>query len=451
MYDQIVPWIRASFQLDDSRLVDGFSEMVWGAMHAHRISFADIGRNMAGSAKPASNITRVYNWCRNPRVDPIRLQESLARHVFATIEGTLAGQRIIPLAMDWHSYNNGTESSLRISLMTGSRAIPLLWHEVATSDLSGKQTAIEVGLVQRLLKLRPPDAKFMVVLDAGFRDHRLFELLAAEDYFIVRCPASACLHTPECCWGKAGELPVKVNQVVEFGWMHWNAEHPSKTRVVGSRITDKRSERHGRRHQPAAHDKRTKPGLCVISTNLPTELADAVKAIRIYSRRFEIEHSFRDSKNATLGLDMDHTDLSDSTRYSRLMCIVAVAMLMSWLIGAEAEAKGLHLDLSPSRPRDAHRVLSLVRVGRWCIQSVEVPIERLMARHLPRAAKAALKVIGLTWRDPKKRLRATNRARSEREVRPIPEGCRKRSKGKWHPCTRRIHWRLEDALLERAA
>lgn len=451
MYGQIIAWICARFHLGDARRVTALAEMVWGLINAKAVTFADIGRNMAGPGKPASKITRVFNWCRNELVDPAAVQAVLARTVFEMGGTVIAGERVVTLAMDWHSYNNGAQSSLRICLVTGSRAIPLLWHEIATSDLGGARTEIELGLVRRLIELRPAGLKLLVLLDAGFRDHRLFELLHEAGYFAVRCNSRSVVHTEECCWGPVGDLPVKVNQVVEFGWGYWHTKHLSKARFAGGRITDKKPVRSGSRGRPAAHYKRVRPGLCIVATNLPAEAVCAVELIRGYTRRFEVEHSFRDSKNATLGLDMDHTDLSDAARYARLMCIVALAELICWLVGSEVEARSMHLDLTPSRPRDGRRTLSLVRVGRWGASRIDVNLDRLLHRHLKPAMVEAFRVIGRTWRDPMRRLIASHRARTAVSVPPMPADCRKKANERCAPCTSRRRWRLEEARYERVA
>jgi hypothetical protein len=451
MYEQIVAWVGAYFQLGDRRRTVALAEMVWGLLRAKAATFADIGRCMEGQAQAASKTARVFNWCRNKRVDPHAVQAHLARVVFESVGVTLAGARVIPLAMDWHAYNNGKQSSLRISVLTGGRALPVLWHEIATKDLSGAQTSIEHALVGRLFELRPSGAKFLVLLDAGFRDYRLFEHIARQDYYLVRSSSSVRVHTAERCWQQAGDLPVGVDQIVDFGWAFWNATHPHKTRITGGRITDQRPVRRGRRRRKPGHYKRSRPGLCVVATNVPNELADSQELLRMYSRRYEIEHGFRDTKNATLGIDMDHTDLSDDGRYSRLMCIVAIAGFISWLVGAEAEARNLHLELTRSRPKDKRRVLSLVRVGRWCLDRLNVSLGALIARHVGAAAKVALRTKGRSWRNPRCSLALLSRAQSEQDVAAPKPACHKRNRKGATPCTRRKRWRLEEALLERVA
>ena len=128
--------------------------MVLGLMRAARVTFAAIGRCMEGTAKEASNIKRVYEFCHNVKVDPLVVQAALVHLLVGRALRTIRSiPNVVTVAVDGHDYNNGEISGLRVSLMTGSRAIPLLWFEA----------------IQRLIELRPPGVTWLILLDSGFR------------------------------------------------------------------------------------------------------------------------------------------------------------------------------------------------------------------------------------------------------------------------------------------
>lgn len=447
----ILAWVETKFKLPDRRHRGALGEMVCGLMRASRVSFAEIGRRMEGRSKPASNITRVANWCHNPRIDPVVVQGNLTQVLLSGAGGRVGDERFVLLAMDWHGYDNGAIEGLRISLITGSRAIPLLWSEVPKQELSGRKSAIELDLVWRLIAAKPPGVKLVILLDAGFRNPSLLKVLDQFAYFVVRLNVAAKVHTSEQCWTHVRDLPVGLQQAVDFGWVNYTEESPFPTRVVGGRIREKRCPRRGRRRKRPRRDKKTIPGLCVLATNLPTELFDAIDLLRLYARRFEIEHSFRDIKNATLGMDMEHVHLHEGSTYARLMCVVALAELCLWLIGADAEARGRQFDLTPSRPKSGRRVLSMVRVGRELLDSVDTSIDTLIARRLWPATAAAMSVTGSTWKSPDQRLRTTGYIAKKEDLRPVPGVCSKKGKGGGQPCLEVTIWRLENADLERVA
>jgi hypothetical protein len=420
-------------------------------MKSARVSYAEIGRHLEGPASAASKIVRVANWCNNPLVDPRQIQRTLANVLLAGAGAQCGSHRVIPLAMDWHSYDNGNIEALRISLITGSRALPLFCAEVPKNELAGRKNMIEQELLWRLLSARPAGTKLVILLDAGFRNPALIKILSTFAFFVVRLAASTKVHTQDNCWTRVSELPVALQDAVDFGWVHCTEESPYRVRVVGGRITDQKPVRRGRRRRAPRVYKKTVPGLCVLATNLPSELFVALDVIRIYARRFEIEHSFRDIKNATLGLDMEHVHLKSGDAYARLMCIVAVAELCLWLIGSEAESRGRQFELTPSRPKSGRRVLSIVRVGRESLNEIDVAVEKLIQRYLWPATAKALTTVSRTWKDPQRRLRNSNYAAKPSEATPPPTCCSKKGKGNTRPCQKENLWFLENTDRERAA
>jgi hypothetical protein len=425
--EEIVAWIETNFGLGDKRRSRALGLMVCGLMQAGVVSFAAIGRKMGCEADPASCITRVFRFCHNPKVDVAAVQSKLVGLLVPQAAFWVEGiGRLAVVAVDWHSYDNGDISGLRVSLMTGSRALPLLWYEIKTSELKSRRTAIEQQALRDLLKYRPPEVTWLTLLDAGFNAPELLNLLEEVGYYVVRSGSKVVVHSSTSCWTNIGKLPVAVGQIVEFGWLYWNRKNPRRVRLVAARLYDLQPPRPGRRTRQAGRRKGQHPGLCPVITNLPMELFSSVAVIRLYARRFEIEHSFRDIKNATLGMDMEHVHLLEASTYSRLMCIVALTETILWLIGSEAEATGFHKRLTPSRPKDGRRILSLRNVGFLLQDQIAAPIDQLIGTHLPPATARILLVVGRTWKDVKERLVLAAVVTLREEVASLPPNERRK-------------------------
>lgn len=444
--DRIVAWVVENFQLGDVRRCRALGAMVWGLMRAGVVSFAAIGRCMPGTATAASCITRVFRFCHNPGIDPKAVQAALVNLLVGRTVGHRRGlAQLAMVSVDWHSYDNGEISALRVSLVTGSRALPLLWYEVRTAELKGKQTAIEHQALRELILYRPPGITWLVLMDSGFHSAELITLLEEAGYYAVRQAVRMLVHSSSCCWTRIGDLPVKLGQVVDFGWVHWTAADPRQLRIVAARLYHGKRPRRGRRSS-VRHYKYTQPGLCVVATNLSGEDYTAVAVIRIYARRFEIEHNFRDLKNATLGMDMEHVHLVETSTYSRLMCIVSVAEALLWLTGAAAESQDMHLRYTPSRPRNHRRVLSLRRLGRLCLGLIRVSIDVLIRTHLRKAIIVSPSVIGQSWRDATDSRELRDLAMTKEELGPVPRVCRWRMKGRPRQCREGGRWRLSPSI-----
>ena len=189
----------------------------------------------------------------------------------------------------------------------------------------------------------------------------------------------------------------------------------------------------------------------MVATNLPVEEFSSTAVIRLYARRFEIEHDFKDLKNASYGMDMEHVDLEETGTYERLMCIVALSEALLWLAGSEAEAKRLHLDLTPSRPKDGRRVLSLRNVGKMSLTKIQAPIDVLVRKHLGKAIERVPSVVGRRWKDAKTKLYLVSGAAHPDTVPELPTACAKSRKGPRKACRPTKRWHVKLGQLSKAA
>lgn len=449
--EEIAAWTEANLQLGDKRRSRALGEMVWGLIQAGVVAFAAIGRKMAGPAEEASNIKKAFRWCHNKLVDVAAVQQTLIRLLVPRAALNVEGLgQVAVVAIDWHSYDHGDVSGLRVSLMTGSRALPLLWYEFKSSELKDRMHEIELRVLQDLLRYRPEGVKWLTLLDAGFKHPELLDLLEKAGFYVVRSGSKLVVHSGRACWTNIGNLPVATGQIVEFGWLYWNRKNPRRVRLVSARLYDIKPRKRGRRTRQAGRYKSRQPGLCPVITNLPFEACSAVVVIRLYARRFEIEHSFRDIKNSTLGMDMEHVHLLEATTYSRLMCIVALAETTLWLAGSEVETRGLHRRLTPSCPKDGHRVLSLRNAGFLGLKYIELSMNQLLDTHLAAATSRLLSVVGRTWQDVKQRLTLKELACCPENVLPLQ--LNERRKDRRHmKCNSSAGWPLESDAHPMAA
>lgn len=318
--------------------------------------------------------------------------------------------------------------------MTGSRALPLLFYEFRADGLKKRMSRIEQDAIRDLLRFCPSGCKWLVLMDSGFRSPTLLALLKEAGFFVARTNTGIKFHAGDGCWRKVGSLPVKVGQALECGWAHISKDNPLSLRLIAARLYNIKPPKPGRR---SSHRRcrQTMPGFCAVVTNLPTEECSSQVVLRLYGRRFEIEHSFRDIKNATMGLDMEHVHLDDPATYSRLMAVVAVTEVLLWLLGSEAEENGWHRELTPCRPRDGRRVLSLVNVGRLCLFRINSSVEDLLSKHMAQVQQRLLIVIGRRWKDATEILHLEGAARCPGELPELSRRCV--AKRQHPPCSSR--------------
>ena len=83
--------------------------------------------------------------------------------------------------------------------------------------------------------------------------------------------------------------------------------------------------------------------------------------IKLYSKRWTIEPSFRDSKDLRFGMGMKALRIDDPRRRDRLLLLNAFAILLLTILGAAGESLGMDRQLRTSTTK--RRVHSLFRQG----------------------------------------------------------------------------------------
>jgi hypothetical protein len=102
----------------------------------------------------------------------------------------------------------------------------------------------------------------------------------------------------------------------------------------------------------------------------------APQIIKLYSKRWTIEPSFRDSKDLRFGMGMKALRIEDPQRRDRLLLLNAFAIVLLTILGAAGESLGMDRQLRTSTAK--RRVHSLFRQGCLLYDLIpNMPEERL--------------------------------------------------------------------------
>ena len=96
----------------------------------------------------------------------------------------------------------------------------------------------------------------------------------------------------------------------------------------------------------------------------------AKQVVNIYSKRMQIEETFRDAKNYRFGWSFRHARTKNENRFAVLLLIGTLAMFAVTVIGKAAEQKKMHYKFQANTIRN-RRVLSLFFLGQSLIQAGE--------------------------------------------------------------------------------
>jgi hypothetical protein len=327
---------------------------VLGALHADRAGVAAIGRAAAKVRELAEkhSIKQVDRLLSNEKVDVPRLQRRLTRR--------LIGERAeAVVSIDWTEFAPDGHSTVVISLTSNhGRATPLVWLTVESRKLLGRRSEYEDKVLKRLAASVPADVRITVLADRGFADCGLYRLLSDELKFdfVIRFKAGTVVQAADGELRRAGD------------WVPYNGY---ARRLPAAMITR-------RRHEVAAvvvvKRKGMKESWCLATSR--TDRPDVI--VQLYSRRFDIEHSFRDAKDRRFGFGLYYATVGTPSRRDRLVLIIVMAAIISTVLGAAGESIGLDRKLRANTVDK--RTHSLWRQGREYIAGVAKGVVAKLSR-----------------------------------------------------------------------
>jgi len=319
--------------------VDSLAHAVVGAIHADAASITAIGRAAARIREVSEkhSIKQVDRMLANSKVDATAVMQ----HVIPTL---ISGRSRIVVAVDWTEFASNGHSTVAVSMITDhGRATPLMWLTVASKRLKKRRSQFEDRVLWRLRLAVPEHVRVTVLADRGFADTGLFWTLQEKmgfDY-VIRFKAGTFVESSDGEARPAGD------------WVPANGQAKRLDRPL---MTRKR-----RRVPAVVCVKRAgmKEAWCLV-----TSLADgtAEEIVQLYSRRFDIEHTFRDQKDWRFGLALDHMTLGTPDRRDRMLLVLALATMFSVIVGAAGERIGLDRTLR-ANTETRKRTHSLLRQG----------------------------------------------------------------------------------------
>lgn len=255
----------------------------------------------------------------------------------------VAERKEIVVSMDWTEFDADDHSSIVLSMQTShGRNTPLLWKTHKKSLLKGKRNDHEDELLWKLKNTLPDDVSVTVVADRGFGDTALFVLLedALGFDYLIRF--------------KDNILLCPVGEELQ----------PAKTWLMpsGRTRTLKDVELTGQR-QPVARVFCCKKADMKEAWFLASNRRDlsAADALKLYSKRWGIECSFRDIKDYKFGMGMADTHVRSTSRRDRLFLFSALAIVLLTLLGKAGDAAGLEKTIKANTSKT--RTYSFFRQG----------------------------------------------------------------------------------------
>lgn len=310
---------------------------VIGVLHAASLAIHAIGRGLAAAAgKKSKHATK--------QVD--RLLSNGKLHIWRLFKPWIAyvvgPRKELVVALDWTDFDGDDQTTICLYLVTShGRATPLVWQTTYKSELAGNRNRLEDEVIEALHEALPDDVRLTLLADRGFGDQARYAHLALLGWdYVIRF--------------REGVLVTDTHGKTLTA-SDWLPASGRATLLKQPLVTDDKTP------VPAVvvvHDKRMKDSWCLASSRPDLGAAGIV---RLYSRRFTIEETFRDTKDVHFGMGLKATHIGDSNRRDRLLFLGAIAHALLTLLGAAGERAGLDRTLKTNTAKK--RTLSLYRQG----------------------------------------------------------------------------------------
>lgn len=249
------------------------------------------------------------------------------------------------------------------------RSMPLYRDIFQSGELSGRAHSFLLALKHCI----PSNKQVVFIMDAGFGEDWLKAIESFNWYWLVRIRQGKMLKlSPEDSWQMVKDF---IPQVLVKTKSHNNAfimkEHNHPCRIITTRraASGRKKPIKPPRNDKAGSDsyRRSAQEPWILATNLPKEDCDATKIVKYYSKRMQIEQSFRDVKSHQFGLSARYIRTRCIYRLGVKMLLAAIVQLMFWIIGVIAHSQNFQRVFQANTVRDK-KVFSYFYLGQLMIE-----------------------------------------------------------------------------------
>lgn len=307
------------------------------------------------------------------------------------------------IIVDWSDLKaDGIWHLLRAAMPVGGRTLTVL-DMVFTAGQQGSPQG-EKQFLQRRAAVLPENVKPILVTDAGFRGPWFRAVEAMGWHWLGRLRNRTQLKPAEAPNDIDERVPCKAmyeqyrGKTRDFGLTDVTRSAPLRARIVLHGKPPQGRKDRTRQGAPARNSNSRKsaqrerePWLLMASPGLELSMQQMVT---LYTRRMQIELSFRDLKSHRYGQGFEDSLTRRGARIEVLLVLSTLAAFATWLVGIACEASGIDTWLTPYRCK--RRLYSMMRLGREALvrRWLPIPVSRLLD-HLRQPSASLLDQLGV--------------------------------------------------------
>jgi hypothetical protein len=320
-----------------TKRIESLANATLGVMTGASLAVAVIGRSLAQARGLLTKhaVKQVDRLLSNPGIDVWDL--------FACWVPEIVGPRkSIVVAMDWTDFDADGQATLALNLVTRhGRATPLMWLSVLKDELTDARNDYEDACLRRLAAVLPAGVEVTILADRGFADAKLFGFLDDLGFgYVIRFRSNILVGAADGPTRPAGDRLGQGGRARKLRAARITAARCPVGAVV------------------CVQAKGMKEAWCLAASDAA---ATARTIITLYSKRWSVEPSFRDTKDLRFGMGLSTVHIGDPQRRDRLLLLNAFAVVLLTLLGAAGESLGMDRHLKSNTVKT--RTHSLFRQG----------------------------------------------------------------------------------------
>jgi Transposase DDE domain len=287
---------------------------------------------------------------------------------YASMMRWLIRQSMAIILVDWSDLHEDCRwQLLRAAIPVGARSITIL-DMVFPESMKGSPIA-EKQLLQRLRALLPKSVTPILVTDAGFRAPWFRAVAKLGWHYVGRLRHRTLIQVDGSDWfdnrrllPRATARAQRFESVAMVASDPWHADLVLYRKPRAGRIRLNRHGTRSRSHTSMKAEKRERdPWLLVASCAL--SMLSARQIVSIYSKRMQIEQSFRDLKCERFGCAFYHSLTRKPERIAMLLLIHALATFVAWLAAWSQQPANALIQYGGVISQRLRRHYSLLRIG----------------------------------------------------------------------------------------
>ena len=350
------------------RRLQSVMDVACALQRSQNLTLTSMGKSLSGDSNVKNKIKKVDRLEGNKALyDEI---SSIYFGLSSFLFKYLSSQENTPILIDLCALKDDQAiQMLSAEIALKGRSIPLYREVFQSGELSGRAHSFLLALKNSI----PTNRAVVFIMDAGFGEDWLKAIESCNWYWLVRIRQGKNIKLmPEEAWKTVKnfipEVPVKTKSYNDAFIMK---EHNHPCRIITTRRVSSTRKKpiKAPRNDKAANNayRRSAQEPWILATNLPKEDFDATKIDNYYSKRMQIEQSFRDIKSHQFGLSARYIRTRCIYRWSVKMLLAAIVQLMFWVIGVIAHSQNFQRVFQANTVRD-RKVFSYFYLGQLMVE-----------------------------------------------------------------------------------